>query len=257
MNKPIDIIQENNLSVAWAKAYSIAMKRPGGEMHHLTVSVNGFNDNKIIEIREIRERLDQELINQGKPSCSTIAGTIFPETLWNPNKDRNFLFKRYEKNWPRIQCYRNNWRGTYFRRLTSYDNPHSSSPINQLDHIIQTWKKGNHRRSALQAAIFDPAKDHSHARQLGFPCLQHVFFSNCDNNGKSGLSITGIYATQYLFEKAYGNYLGLCQLGRFMAKEMGLNLAQMTCITTVAKLGNASKKDLDSLHKSILALSNQ
>jgi hypothetical protein len=34
----------------------------------------------------------------------------------------------------------------------------------------------------------------------------------------------------------YGNYLGLIQLGRFMAHEMHLNLTAMTCVTTIAVL---------------------
>ena len=33
--------------------------------------------------------------------------------------------------------------------------------VNQLEHIIQTWHKGNHRRTALQAGLFDPLKDHT------------------------------------------------------------------------------------------------
>ena len=58
----------------------------------------------------------------------------------------------------------------------------------------------------------------------------------------SGLSITGYYATQYVVERAYGNYLGLCRIGRFMAHEMGLRFDQMTCIATPVKLDRT--KDL-------------
>jgi hypothetical protein len=41
---------------------------------------------------------------------------------------------------------------------------------------------------------------------------------------------------QYLFERAYGNYLGLVRLGRFMAHEMGLQLERVVCMAAVAKL---------------------
>ena len=47
--------------------------------------------------------------------------------------------------------------------------------------------------------------------------------------------MTGFYATQHIVEKAYGNYLGLCRLGQFMAHEMGLRLDRMTCIATPGK----------------------
>ena len=64
-------------------------------------------------------------------------------------------------------------------------------PVNQLDHIIDTFRRGNHRRSALQVSIFDPTRDHKHCRQLGFPCLHQVAFLPETNT----LTITGYYAT--------------------------------------------------------------
>ena len=44
-----------------------------------------------------------------------------------------------------------------------------------------------------------------------------------------------------MVERAYGNYLGLCRLGRFMAHEMGLKFDQMTCIATPVKLDRTKK----------------
>ncbi len=41
---------------------------------------------------------------------------------------------------------------------------------------------------------------------------------------------------QYLFERAYGNYLGLKRLGDFMAHEMSLTLERVVCIAAVGKL---------------------
>jgi len=51
-----------------------------------------------------------------------------------------------------------------------------------------------------------------------------------------GLRITALYPMQYLWARAYGNYLGLVRLGRFMGSEMGLELRGVTCIALVAKL---------------------
>ncbi len=61
------------------------------------------------------------------------------------------------------------------------------------------------------------------------------------------LAVTAFYAVQHLFEKAYGNYLGLCRLGHFMAHEMGLQLTRLTCMTSVARLGEVKKKDIQEL----------
>jgi hypothetical protein len=55
------------------------------------------------------------------------------------------------------------------------------------------------------------------------------------------LILNAFYATQLLFNKAYGNYLGLCRLGDFMAHEMGLSFERMNCFVGVAKMGKINK----------------
>ena len=109
-------------------------------------------------------------------------------------------------------------------------------------------------RSALQAAIFDPTKDHTNQRMRGFPCLQQVAFAP---QGADGLMVTGLYATQYIFERAYGNYLGLCRLGRFMAQEMGKQLTQVTCVASPAKGGDKTKGYLRELARGAAGIVDQ
>jgi len=90
----------------------------------------------------------------------------------------------------------------------------------------------------FQASIFDPGRDHDGIAQLPFPCLQHVSFVP---QGET-LTLNAFYATQQLLNKAYGNYLGLCRLGNFMAHEMGLTFSKMNCFIGVAKLDHIGKK---------------
>jgi len=73
--------------------------------------------------------------------------------------------------------------------------------------------------------------------------LQQVAFTTTDE----GLGVTGFYALQYHVTKAYGNYLGLCWLGRFMAQQMNLKLVQVTCIASIVTLGDLGKGDLSGL----------
>jgi hypothetical protein len=47
--------------------------------------------------------------------------------------------------------------------------------------------------------------------------------------------VNALYAAQYMVERAYGNYLGLCRLGQFVAHEMELRLARLTCFTGIAE----------------------
>ena len=171
----------------------------------------------------------------GLQLCHTVANTIFPESLWIPTEadSAQGLYRRYESVWPRIKHHPQNRRGVYFRRLTAYHpDGATGDPVNQLQHIIDTYRQGNHRRSALQAALFDPTRDHTNCRQQGFPCLQQIAFVPVEGEG---LYVTGFYPTQYMFERAYGNYLGLCRLGRFMATQLGLPFIRMVCVASVAR----------------------
>lgn len=252
MTSEIVPISTNNLSRAWARGILQMISRGTAEIAPFVVTVAQNTFESINEDQAIRSRLDQEILSlksQDKKRfgklqlCHTVANTIFPQSMWSTNdaNDATKLFTRFEKAWPRISRCSQNRRGSYFRRMTAFRPDDGAKPINQLEHIIDTYRGGNHRRSALQAAVFDPALDHKNSRQLGFPCLHQVAFTPV---GDAGLAVTGFYATQYLFDRAYGNYLGLCRLGRFMAKQMGLQLVRMTCIASVAQLGTPNKTEM-------------
>lgn len=248
MTKGLLTIQETNLSHAWAKAFLAAASPGGGEIMPVVVTVTGFSDNQPVETPSIRQMLDQALLNNKRFLCETVASTIFPQSMWNPSAGRELLFQRYQDLLPGLKKLEpSNKYGLYFERLIAFGH----DKVNQLDHIIQTYQGGNHRRSALQASVFDPIVDHTNQPRRGFPCLQQVVFTPC---GKREMTVTAFYAVQYLFEKAYGNYLGLCNLGHFMAHEMGLRLTQLTCIAGVAKLGNVIKREIQELCQELKAL---
>ena len=231
------LAEEHNLSVAWARVFLSVLKE--NEVSPVVVVVRNISDTGPEEIPEIRGALDDFLEADGKGlSCNTVANTIFP-SFWNPSAGRRELYDRYNRILPKLRKDKRNKYGVYFQRLISYGvDKDGKGGVNQLEHIIQTWLKGNHRRTALQAGLFDPRKDHTHQPVRGFPCLQQVSFAP---SGDGGLSVTGYYATQYAMERAYGNYLGLFRLGLFMAHEMGLRLDKMTCIATPVKLDRTKK----------------
>ena len=233
------VIEERNLSVAWGKAFLEVYE--ANEVSPLVVVIKDLDGGDPLELTSIREALDEILEAHGKGSCHTVANTIFPNGMWNPEAGRDELFERYLRIFPCVRrLHKGNKYGLYFQRLIAFGGDNNGAGgLNQLEHILGTWDRGNHRRTALQAALFDPHKDHTDQRQRGFPCLQQVSFAHTSTGG---LAVTGFYATQYMFERAYGNYLGLCHLGQFMAHEMGLRLDQMTCIATPAKRDGTKAK---------------
>ncbi len=252
MKGPV-IIEETNLSIAWARAFLEVYETE--EVAPLVVVVNDLANGDVAEVPAIRTTLDQLLEAQDETSCHTLANTIFPSEMWNKNAKREELFDRYLMLLPILRrLHSGNKYGLYFERLIAFgcDNK-GKGGVNQLEHILSTWKRGNRRRTALQASLFDPRKDHTHQRQRGFPCLQHVSFARTNRNG---LAVTGTYVTQHVVEKAYGNFLGLCRLGRFMAHEMGLRLDRMTCIANPGRR-DRPKSELHTLAETIRVLLEQ
>lgn len=255
MNK-LYVAKSSSLSLAWAEVLLHLLDRGVTNLSPAVITISDFDEHSLPrQVPEIQTTIDAF----NKQTSRTIASTIFPNSLWTPEAEDSAerLYARYERIWKTIaKCPANN-KGVYFRRMTAYlpeDMPVESKPVNQLKHVIETFRNGNHRHSALQASIFDPTRDHTHNRQRGFPCLQQVAFEASD--GK--LAVTGFYALQHHVPKAYGNYLGLCWLGRFMAGRMDLRLSQVTCIASSLKLGDGcTKSGLAPLKESLDAILEQ
>jgi hypothetical protein len=234
-----------SVSSAWKQVLSLSLQQRGHELCPLTVEVTcgGEPDDP-----KFRHQLNRILASSGKASVETVARTIFPIGLWNPQESRSRLYDRYYAILRKLHKYPANARGLYFERLIKYPlEKHTKTFSNQLEFIISTYtSKRNHRRSALQASLYNPFVDASNSPRLGFPCLHQLAFIPSDNEQ---LTIAAFYPLHYIFERAYGNYLGLIYLGRFMAKEMGLELARLVCVASIAKL-EAVPQRLKSLNLS-------
>jgi hypothetical protein len=224
-------VEAGSLSIAWARAVRIARRRSESEIGPLTISITSFDNQGVVEeAPSIRHAIDALLSTASKQTIETVANTIFPASLWNPRASRDQLYERYARVTPRIKhASTKNRRGVYFDRMIT-GGPRGAE--NQLEHAISMFlSRDSVRRSALQIATFDPGRDHSTSAQLGFPCLQHVTFAPCDG----ALNVNAFYATQYLVERAYGNYLGLCRLGRFVAHSLEMPLGRFTCLVGIAQ----------------------
>lgn len=247
------IIESTDLSQAWADLFLRILEGKGKEVSSLVISLTGFKNGIPNETQAIREALDNCLSVSKEQQVHTVANTIFPDNLWRLSQyDRQALFKKYVSNLPRIKALapRKNCRGLYFERLISFGCDFAGG--NQLEHIISSYNsKSSVRRTMLQASIFDPHRDHTRSAQLGFPCLQHLQF--LPNNKDQTLSVNAFYATQQVFEKAYGNYLGVCRLSQFMAHEMQLSLDRVNFFIGVAKLDTVLKtaKEIIELKRSV------
>ena len=252
------VISESNLSHAWARAFLEVFDRSKKSLHPFCITLDGFADDEPMETPEIRRALDKSLSNHSRHKCSIAisASTIFPvRGSYKVNsRSRKAIYKWYtEKMLPRLKKRdsRNQY-GTYFERMIAFEGTKHTSTgteikqVNQLEHIIEDWSRPRTRskrprHSALQVSCFDPPKDHTGQSVRGFPCLQQVSFGYDD---EKGLSISAYYPTQYIYDRAYGNYLGLCQLGTFMARSLELSLSRLNCFVAHPELGDTTKEEV-------------
>lgn len=236
------MITAKSISEAYSRTLLHILEHPGNEIAPLVLTIDGFGEGyDVPEDPRVRTTLDALLGSKKKRDVEDVAHTIFPQRFWTMAQgDRAKLFEFYKMAFPfyRAQNPKANGKGLYFERLMMYGRGPCDG--NQLEWILSQYEsRPGVRRSMWQATTFDPARDHSATAQLGFPCLQHVSFVPT----KAGLVANAFYATQQLFDKAYGNYLGLAQLAAFMSHEMDIPLARLNVTIGVAKLERISKTD--------------
>jgi hypothetical protein len=253
-----EVISEANLSYAWGRALLIAMQGSKNLMP-LTISIGGLTNGLPAEDDRIRRAVDTALDRNGKYNCAISAMTIFPFKYWNQTGRphiKEFTDLYLSRYLPRLKALNSrNRTGTYFERMIAFEGikrKGGNDTKNQLQHIIALWPKGGigsrPRQSALQVAIFDPVKDHNGSPRSIFPCLQQVSFAYDD---AGGLAVNAYYPAQYIFDRAYGNYLGLCHLGYFMADEMGLEFVRLNCFIGRPELGDITKRVLRKLEETV------
>src|SRR3954468_14756581 len=92
------VIDETDLSRAWAKIFLRILDGRGAEVSPLVVSLSGFDqDGRVAEVPNVRDALDQALDRKGKTSTEMVAPTFFPERLWRiARRDRARLFALYK-----------------------------------------------------------------------------------------------------------------------------------------------------------------
>jgi hypothetical protein len=65
---------------------------------------------------------------------------------------------------------------------------------------------------------------------MGFPCLSHVSFSL----QKGVVHMTALYRNHDFIKRAYGNYVGLGRLLRFVGRQSGWPIGELSCVSASA-----------------------
>lgn len=104
--------------------------------------------------------------------------------------------------------------------------------MNQLENIINALTmRANVSKAALTIVIQRPGGETT--RPLGGPCLNYLAVQ-AERNTDTTLGLLAVYRNHDFLQKAYGNYWGLCNLLRFLAKETKTIAGPVTCISSHA-----------------------
>jgi hypothetical protein len=256
---------------AWVKATREALRDPEGRVAHLPVVIT----NPTREDSAIRQLVGDMLAAEGKASVTTVVNTIFPVAMARQTPEPVALTARYRACYDSIRrASKYNRRGTYFGRLAAH--PAQPGGVDQLSRLVtrlQAENQRSKRRALYEAslhdvggdvtgldaapnpqpiaiaetaepasagggmAVYSPAKD---TIPTPFPCLSHLSYQ-LDNDY---LHCLAHYRSQYLIERAYGNYLGLGLLLDYIAKAAGLRTGRLMVIAGYASIDIPARRVL-------------
>ena len=254
-------ISAPNVTTAWIESVNSLLSHPKHEAFNLAVRI----ENPTIEFANQRKIIEEYLTKPAgkleRDHIETVAQTIFPNirlyyTCPDPQDpdQRQKLYADYMRDKSFIRAF--NPRGTYFQRMIwwhSWDTLREKS-INQLENIIQKVRSGKASRVVYEMAMqkpstigtdsinfYNPNFDRKFVRQMNFPCLSFLSIKPESAEKPGGkIHMTALYRNHYFLSRAYGNYLGLGWLLKFIADATGKNVGELLCISSLAKLDSSS-----------------
>lgn len=218
-----------NLSAGWVLALRALRRMKVSRTTNLMVRIA----DPAVEIPELRALADGLIATAGLQQVRTVASTLFPAAWARRYPEPSALSNHYRALYPRIQrATRKNRDGTYFGRITAYPRGNNEAPFDQLTNTVDKLRQtrgGRSLSSQYEISIWRPG---DLPQGMGFPCLAHLSLHREDGH----LHLTGYYRNQYLVERAYGNYLGLAGLQRYLATATGLALGELVVIAGHAEI---------------------
>ena len=183
------------------------------------------------EEQAVVRRVDAFLREHDEYGVSTVANTIFPESL-DRGDGVHALTERYLQVFNRVMK-SSGW-GRYFERLVRWPRREGDQPINQLACMVEMLteaRTGTFHTEKYEMVIGDPARD---LRKIqGRPCLGLIELKPEKPNT---LHMTATYRNHHYVRKTLGNMLGLASLQGFLARESGFEVGTLTLCSTSARL---------------------
>jgi thymidylate synthase len=228
MNKPI-VICENSFQVAWAQAI-LALTDNHWDAWNIVVQI----DHPELFDKYIHNLLENFAKRNNLISQKHVAHTIFPQRFFTNGITRDKLYEKYLRFFKRPRKEpRHGW-GTYFVRMISYSTP--DGDVDQLGGIINNIKDRSKNYGASYTIVI-PCPHQDLNKIMGGPCLNYITIQTENTSGIKDtkiINMLAVYRNHDFTKRAYGNYLGLCHLLKYIAHETNSQIGTLTCVSSHA-----------------------
>lgn len=151
--------------------------------------------------------------------------------------EENQFFDGGEFEWSFIKKH---WYDSYWGRMIAW-----GGNFNQVENVLKILKTGKAVKRC-ELIIYDPARDSRNPYSQ--PCMLAI-----DLKPRFGkLYLTSIIRSNRVSKSGYADYTALCELGKFLAEESGLELAKVSVLANschIGEMGGEKKKTYELLER--------
>jgi hypothetical protein len=239
MGKIITVFEGSSCCEVWLQAVDYLFTQ-GAPCYNVVLGIEKPDRLSAADF-QVQESVDIFLKEHKAKPISTVATTIFPASEYLHGGARE-VFDEFPETYEK---FREGW-GTYAGRILKRSLPQDGEkhPISLLEQLIRKMKRQRETgkmRAVYEVSliespdlltdipIYDAATDSRLIR--GGPCLSHLSFKLMPE-GK--VMLTAMYRYHFYIQRALGNLLGLAQLLKFVADEVGIGIGSLVCHSTYA-----------------------
>lgn len=235
-------LDATSVSDAWLRASQLLRAAPGNTMYFLLVRIQ----DPLQRRPSIDRRYNAFCQAQRLPCIDGVAATIFPEAFYrfHCRGDVAQLFTGSQRYRRKVEMvFRKRLDFSYFERLIRWQ-PVGASPVNQLEAFITRMREYMYKYEAWYFyPTIDPTRDLWKIR--GGPCLSAIDLKYERNQNR--LHLFAFYRDHDFETKAFGNYVGLGHLLRFLCEQVGTELGAVHCLSLRAGFGGVAIKQFRGL----------
>lgn len=236
----LPIESQQTCALAWLAATQNVNAENGHEARNVIVNVSD-PATETTRDKAIISEVDAFLRAADKWPVQTVANTIFPQIIYERHGRPKFYTVYLEQILPRLKT-GGDW-GRYFERMISFPTGKKGNTINPLDDIISKMK-GNVSGDrcfmhVYELTIYDPIRDAE--RNMNRQCMSFLSFHLSEEEPRR-LHLTAVYRNHYYTERLLGNLIGLGRLMKYVSLESGIEVGELTIISSHAVVDNPGKK---------------